>query len=398
MLIELFGRSIDMQNKKKLIVYVGSYSFPNGGAAARRIYGNCVTLKKAGYDVIVTSGQVSTKMIDEYNGIQVVSLNERLYEKLPTVLKHLMYFNAGKKTIEWLDNLTIKPAAIILYSGYSPYLIKLIPWCRKNNVKIIFDAVEWYDAPSNFHYFISPYYLNIELAMRWLNKRCDSLIVISDYLKDYYTGTVDNLVKIPPTVNCASIEARLIHEDSEKIKLVYAGNPAKKDLLALIIKAVQKISMEGNKVQLHVAGVTNANLKNFLNSSLCSQEISDDFLFCHGILSHDETLELVRSADYSIIIRPPIRSVQAGFPTKFVESLAVGTPVIANITSDLDSYLNDGVNGLICEDSTLESIELTINKAFKVKDYTKMRVNARKTAESYFDAVKYSDSFKKILK
>ncbi|WP_230709518.1 glycosyltransferase [Psychrobacter sp. CCUG 69069] len=386
-----------MQDKKKLIVYVGSYSFPNGGAAARRIYGNCVTLKKAGYDVIVTSGQVSTKMVDEYNGIQVISLNERLYEKLPTVLKHLMYFNAGKKTIEWLDNLTIKPAAIILYSGYSPYLIKLIPWCRKNNVKIIFDAVEWYDAPSRFHYFISPYYLNIELAMRWLNKKCDSLIVISDYLKDYYTGTVDSLVKIPPTVNCESIGARLNHENSKTIKLVYAGNPGKKDLLALIIKAVQNITMEGNKVQLHVAGVTSDNLRKFLNSSSCSEEILDNFLFCHGILSHDETLELVRSADYSIIIRPPIRSVQAGFPTKFVESLAVGTPVIANITSDLDSYLIDGVNGLICSDSSLESIKATINKAFEVEDYSEMRIDARKTAESYFDAINYLDSLKKII-
>lgn len=386
-----------MKNKKRLVVYVGPYNFPDGGAAARRIYGNCITLKKAGYDVIVTSGQVSEKKIDEYNGIQVVSLNERLYEKFPTVLKHLMYFNAGKKTIDWLDKLTTKPVAIILYSGYSPYLIKLIPWCKKNKVKIIFDAVEWYDAPSAFHYFISPYHLNIELAMRWLNKKCDSLIVISDYLKDYYTGTGNCLVKIPPTVNCDSIEARLDHEDLKVIKLVYAGNPGKKDSLALIIQAVQRISKGGKKIQLHVAGVTSADLEKYLDESFCCQESLNDFLFCHGLLSHDETLKLVRSADYSIVIRPSIRSVQAGFPTKFVESLAVGTPVIANITSDLGSYLKDGVNGLICSGSSLDSIEDVINKVFEVVDYTEMRVNARRTAENYFDVNKYTGSFKIII-
>ncbi len=386
-----------MENKKRLVVYVGPYSFPNGGAAARRIYGNCITLKKAGYDVIVTSGQVSEKKTDEYNGIQIISLSERLYEKFPTALKHLMYFNAGKKTIDWLDSLTIKPVAIILYSGYSPYLIKLIPWCKKNKVKIIFDAVEWYDAPSTFHYLISPYHLNIELAMRWLNKKCDSLIVISDYLKDYYIDTVDCIVKIPPTVNCESIEARLNHEDSKVIKLVYAGNPGKKDSLALIIQAVQNISKEGKKIQLHVAGVTSVDLEKYLNKSFFSEESLDEFLFCHGLLSHDEVLKLVRSTDYSIVIRPSIRSVQAGFPTKFVESLAVGTPVIANITSDLGCYLKDGVNGLICSSSSLESIESVINKVFEVVDYAEMRVNARKTAESYFDVSKYSGSFKMII-
>ncbi len=386
-----------MQDEKKLVVYVGPYSFPNGGAAARRIYGNCVSLKKAGYDVIVTSGQVSQKKTDEYNGIQVVSLSERLYEKLPTVLKHLMYFNAGKKTIEWLDSLNVKPAAIILYSGYSPYLIKLIPWCKRNKVKIIFDAVEWYDSPSVFHYFISPYYLNIELAMRWLNKKCDSLIVISDYLKDYYDGTVDCLVKIPPTVNCESIEARLNHERSTVIKLVYAGNPGKKDSLALIIQAVQKAYKKGRKVQLHVAGVTRADLERYLNKSACTQEILDDFLFCHGVLSHDDALELVRTADYSLVIRPLIRSVKAGFPTKFVESLAVGTPVIANITSDLDYYLKDGFNGFVCSDCSLESIENVINKTFKVVDYAEMRANARETAEKYFDVSRYQSCFKEII-
>lgn len=386
-----------MQDEKKLVVYVGPYSFPNGGAAARRIYGNCISLKKAGYDVIVTSGQVSEKKTDEYNDIQVVSLSERLYEELPTVLKHLMYFSAGRKTIDWLDSLTVKPAAIILYSGYSPYLIKLIPWCKINKVKIIFDAVEWYDAPSKLHYFISPYYLNIELAMRWLNKKCDSLIVISDYLKDYYSGSVDCLVKIPPTVDCESIEARVNHEDSKIIKLVYAGNPGKKDSLGLIIEAVQKVSQEGKKIQLHVAGVTSANFEKYLNKSFYTQENLNDFLFCHGLLSHDEALELVRSADYSIIIRPLIRSVQAGFPTKFVESLVVGTPVIANITSDLGCYLKDGVNGLVCPDPSLESIENVINKVFKVVDYAEMRVNARETAEKYFDVDRYESCFKKII-
>jgi glycosyltransferase involved in cell wall biosynthesis len=386
-----------MSKEEKLVAYVGPYSFPSGGAAARRIYGNCISLKEAGYKVVIASGQISANKADEYNGISVISLNERLYEDLPRALKHLMYLNAGKKTIEWLENLDVKPHAIILYSGYSPYLIRLIPWCKKNKVKLVFDVVEWYDAPSLLHCFFSPYYLNIELAMRWLNKKCGSLIVISEYLKDYYSENVERLVKIPPTVDCSAVNARVSCEECNIIRLVYAGNPGRKDSLSLIIQAVQAISNSGKKIELHIAGVADCDLGRYMKASASDKSQLYNAVFCHGVLCHEETLELVRSSHYSIVIRPLIRSVQAGFPTKFVESFAVGTPVIANITSDLELYLKNKVNGLVCVDSSLESIEKVLNECFSIANYSEMRVQARETAENYFDAKNYSDDFKKII-
>lgn len=384
-------------SKEKLVAYVGPYSFPSGGAAARRIYGNCISLKEAGYKVVIASGQVSAKSYDEYKGVPVVSLNERVYENLPRALKHLMYFNAGKKTIEWLESLDVKPHAVILYSGYSPYLIRLIPWCKRNNVRLVFDVVEWYDAPSLLHWFFSPYYFNIELAMRWLNKKCGSLIVISEFLKNYYGGKVERLVKIPPTVDCSAVEARVKLEDNNIVRLVYAGNPGRKDSLSLIIQAVQAISSSGRKIELHIAGIANRDLAKYMKISASDKGQLNDAVFCHGILSHEETLELVRNSHYSIVVRPLIRSVQAGFPTKFVESLAVGTPVIANITSDLDLYLKNKVNGLICADSSLASIKKVISDCFYIANYNEMRVRARETAESFFDAKNYSESFKMII-
>ena len=39
----------------------------------------------------------------------------------------------------------------------------------------------------------------------------------------------------------------------------------------------------------------------------------------------------------------------AGFPTKVVESLALGTPVITNLTSDLGFCVFDGRNGVILD-------------------------------------------------
>lgn len=385
-----------MSKGRKLVVYVGPYGFPHGGAAARRIYGNCLSLRNAGYDVIVTSGQVSDSVDQEYDGIPVISLNERRHEHLPTVLKHLMYFSAGKSTIKWLDSLAQKPAAVILYSGYSPYLIKLLPWSKRNNVKLIFDVVEWYDPPGMLSRLLSPYHMNIELAMRFLIKKCDGLIVISNYLKSYYAPHLNNIIKVPPTADLPHIsdsESRLHLPTS----FVYAGTPGKKDALPSIISAILMANSKGDSVELHIAGVPEDKLGDFLPSHGYDLEIINKVIKCYGVLSHEETLNLVSRSDYSILLRPNIRSVQAGFPTKFVESMALGTPVIANLTSDIGVYLKDGINGFVCPDSTVDSLVEVIKRSVNMEQSNTMRVSAKETAANYFAPEKYSDDFLRLI-
>lgn len=390
-----------MSNDKELVVYVGPYSFPDGGAAARRIYGNCLSLRRAGYDVVVTTGKTTNEQLYEYKGFPVVPLDKNFNDNDSKVVKYLKYFSSANEVIKWLSDLSFKPKpkpkAIILYSGYLPYLVKLIPWCKKNKIKLIFDAVEWYDPNYWYSYLISPYYISLEIAMRWLNKKCDSLIVISSHLENYYDKTVDKVVKIPPTVDCEAISARLSYKKTDLIKLVFAGSPGKKDLLALIIQAVKNIAIQGNKIELHVAGLTDIDFKKYLKRNNCHNICLKEIVISHGVLNHDETLELVKNSDYSIFIRPSILSVQAGFPTKFVESLAVGTPVIANITSDLGLYLKNKVNGLVCAGSDLKDIEEVINKCYFVDNYKEMRSNARQTAEKNFDFNVFSDAIKHIV-
>ncbi|EMP55939.1 group 1 glycosyl transferase [Marinobacter santoriniensis NKSG1] len=386
-----------MTKRRKIVAYVGPYNFPDGGAAARRIYGNCLSLQRAGYDVIVSSGQLADSQKREYNGIPVVSLNERRYEHLPTLLKHFMYFSAGSSTIQWLESLQEKPDAVILYSGYSPYLLRLLPWARKNNVKLIFDVVEWYDPPSLISRIMSPYFLNIELAMRFLIKKCDGLIVISDYLKKYYMPHVKNIIKVPPTASLGLEGQDTSIEVRESTRFVYAGTPGKKDSLSSIISAVLRVRSEGQNIELHIAGVPKSKIVDYITVSGYSQATIDKAIMCHGILSHKQTVDLVRASDYSILIRPNIRSVQAGFPTKFVESMAVGTPVIANISSDLQYYLRDGVNGLICPDSNVESLVKVINRSVDLSHNRIMRQKAIETAATYFSPNNYIQEFSNLI-
>lgn len=396
-----------MLNKKR-VIYVGPYAFPNGGAGARRILGNALSLRDAGCEVIISSGQMADGMEEqskpfesEYEGFRVISLGERTAEKYPKILKHLMYFKMGAKTIRWLDRLEEKPDIVILYSGYSPYLMRLIPWCNKNGVKFVFDAVEWYDPKSFISGLLSPYQWNIELAMRYYSKKTDNVIAISSYLQKHYDAQGCHTIQIPPTLDTKKIEPNLeASQYKDTLVVSYTGTPGHKDLFNAYLEAVLKLDEEGEKIIFRFAGVTLVELFHF--PALVQRHLQKrlpNCLDCRGITSHEEAIAITKTSDFSLLLRRPERYAHAGFPTKVVESLTMGTPVIINITSDLGAYVHDGVEGLICDDHSVDALVTSLKRAvyLTVEEKRQMRYRAREQAELSFDCFKYSQILEEFI-
>jgi len=98
-------------------------------------------------------------------------------------------------------------------------------------------------------------------------------------------------------------------------------------------------------------------------------------------------MSVVRHADFSLLLRNEARYSRAGFPTKFVESLAVGTPVIANLTSDLHRYLKEGDTGFICTGPAPEDLETALIRAIAMSQehHAAMRTRCRTVATESFD-------------
>lgn len=373
------------------VIYVGPYSFPNGGAAARRILGVCASIRDAGFNVAIASGQMESEYEHEaFDGFPVFSLNERKHEALPKLMKHLRYLSMGSDTVKWLDSLPQKPKAIVLYSGYSPYLLRVGRWCEKNGVKFVFDAVEWYEAP-NLISKLSPYFLNISLAMRFLLPKVGRLICISSYLQKYYEGKGCQVVKIPPTLDTKKTSPN-VRLSNRVTKISYTGNPGRKDLLEHVIKAVIDLNESGFPVELNLAGKCDQILEAFSIHDM-------SFIKNHGFLSHDDSLSLVRNSDYTVLFRPYQRSSEAGFSTKFVESISLGTPVLANITSDLASHLLDGETGFVSDSVDYAAIRAIIERAVKCSD--KNRSEMRKACITHaidnFDYRNFIEPVKNFL-
>jgi glycosyltransferase involved in cell wall biosynthesis len=358
-------------------------------------------MQAAGFEVKVACGQMSTAGggSEWFEGIEVFSLNERTAEHLPRLLKHMAYLLMGRNTIAWLDSLECKPHTVVLYSGYSPYLLHLLPWARRHGVQLAFDAVEWYDPPSRAGW-LSPYQLNIELAMRLLLPRVGRIISISEYLHHQYLGRGCQSVVVPPTLDVPAVSARTHGRDTRRaMELVYAGSPGRKDLLDNILEAVLRLRRDGHDVHLSVAGIPAEDAGRYAAvRSRPAIEVSEGVAFV-GMLSHEASMNLVRQADYSLLLRHEARYSRAGFPTKFVESLSVGTPVVANLTSDLHRYLREGDTGFVCAGPTPEDLEAALVRALALtqEQHATMRARCRAVAAEAFDYRGFAEQISEFL-
>lgn len=388
------SRTAPFDPSRPFVAYVGPFAFPEGGAAARRILGNAQSLVAAGYQVLVLSGQQAPD--DEVHslgdGIFLASTSERDAEHLPNLLRLTRYVTMGGKSRDWLDRLGAKPAAVILYSGYTPYILQLRGWCRRAGVPLIFDAVEWYTAASPLGFATSPYLWQTEIAMRVLIPRLDGVIAISRWLEDHYTRAGLRVVRVPPTLD---VKATPVGQgsDGERLRLVYAGTPGHKDLLAAVLKAMIIVDPDGERIKLEVYGPSPDQLKAYNLASI------PHGVTAHGMVPQATAMAGVAAADFSILLRFPDKMATAGFSTKFVESLAVGTPVIATVTSDLGEYLLDSTNGLICTDAAPATVAKVLERALSLsrREKAAMRRAARHTAETGFDYRRHTDGLRRLV-
>lgn len=344
--------------------------------------GNAQSLVEAGFQVLVLSGQRSTDAQVHHfkDGIFLASTSERDAEHLPDFLKYASYALMGLKSRKWLEQRQVLPAAIILYSGYLPYILQFRRWSRCIGIPLLFDAVEWYSSASRLGFLASPYLWQTDAAMRLLLPRLDGLIVISRYLEAYYGRCGIPVARVPPTLDVAATPIGL-GSQSGRVSLVYAGSPGRKDLLSVLLQAIAKTDPDGRLINVDLYGLNEEELTRIQPKGW------PPAVKVRGRVTQAEAMAAVGRADFSVIVRMHDRVANAGFPTKLVESLAVGTPVIANLTGDIGDHLVDGVNGLVCKAPHADALASTLRRALTLSPEARsaMRVGARATAEANFD-------------
>lgn len=368
------------------VIYVTPVPIPHGGAAARRILGVAKSLKLGGFDVRIGSGGMGeTTDPVEIEGIPTSLLSERSADHLPRALRQFAYFNIGRRTVEWLETLQPRPSLVVLYGGYSPYLLRLGAWCRRHGIPLAFDAVEWYRAPL-LQMLAMPYYWNTEWAMRRLSPKTGNIIAISSWLGEYYRSKGCRVVEVPPTLDTEVLSPGA-GGGGDRIVLSYAGTPGRKDLFDAQVEAVLAVDPQGERMVLRVAGVSEARI--LASPALRRRGITalPKSIETLGVVGGDAARVLTGASDFSLLLREVNRVSVAGFPTKVVESLALGTPVIGTTTGDLPRHLRDGETALVCADCSAETLAAALRRALALtaEQRSAMRKAARAEAVRAFD-------------
>ena len=218
--------------KSDWIAYVGAFHFPEGQAGSRRVYGIARSLVNAGYNVTVGSGNSlpSTPELlyeDEHGSLTHVGLGELTSKSAHLVQRTTYWLVAlGSHTIDWLERQPTKPACVILYGLSTSFALRLLGWCRRHRVPLIFDVVEWYDSSHLPGGTFGPSNITAKTALRLLHPRGSGIIAISSYLEDYYRQRGCLTVRVPPTLDVMQVEARLTPATSKRpLTLAYTGIP-----------------------------------------------------------------------------------------------------------------------------------------------------------------------------
>lgn len=371
--------------------------YPEEDAGAVRQHAFAKNLSDLGFKPIIIGMGSSTEFdFKEYDGITYASLRYKSNYILFRVLGRLLFSRNLHRILKRLekDNL----AGILLVSGDYNTFRYVKKYSRNNKIQLYHDSVEWYSA-CEFSRGERDFAYKFNNAIN--TKIIDSnfrVFSISRYLEEHFSGKGIKSVRVPVILDVSRIDCCKKNTD-KKIHFLYAGSIAGKDRLEEFINAISYLdSTIKEKVIFDVLGCTYDQYKSVYGC--IDDSILDKHVFFRGRVTREEVMRFLKNADFTILFRlSNERYARAGFPTKVVESLATGTPVLCNLSSDLELYLNDGFNSVIVDKLDPICCADAIRRicSYDPMIIDEMKMNARHTAERYFDRRVYLNAFKDLL-
>jgi glycosyltransferase involved in cell wall biosynthesis len=382
------------------IVIITYDRYPEGDAGSVREHAIAKLMKELEHNVfIIGMGTDDYKKENQFDNVSYISIRREFKNKLEKVKNYLLYKNRLKKALnEYNENHIINAILVVDVPFNAFFMIK--SFAMKNKVKLIHDSVEWY-SPSQFKFGVfSISFLKKELCNRFLINKKFNVIAISDYLYKHFSNKNINVIKIPVILDVKNM-IYTTKTSNDKLTFLYAGSPGKKDYLEQIIEGILSLSDETlSQIEFKIIGITIEQLNKQLKVDSVALEKLNKCITFMGRIPRIKVIENIMQADYTILLRSEkYRYAKAGFPTKVVESLSCGTPVILNITSDLRNYIKDMQQGIIVKDCTANSFAQAIEKALTISNEQRelMRQESRKCAEQFFDYRNYKELLGNLL-
>jgi len=382
----------------KNVVIISRNDFPEGDAGSVRDFSFAKIYEEMGYNAFcICLGHSASGFFKKVKFVSIRIEKNSFYKKMVSefgfksrmkIVLNDFVRNYGDIDLIHVVDLPINAMIFIKY------------YARHNQILIVHDSVEWYSS-TNFKYGKFSYgYISKTILNRYIIDKQFKVYAISKYLQSYYSNRKIECIRIP-VILCVESFPKTSYIMNKKKQFVYSGSPGRKDNLKEILHGFALLQVDYlKKLNLNIIGLNKEQLLEIPGLQLSDIEILGDSLVVFGRVSRIEVLKILRTMDFSLLLRPAKeRYAKAGFPTKIVESLANSVPVICNISSDLGDYLKDMENSIIVSECDPLAIVETIKRAMNISntELCSLRNNARKTAVKYFNYQIYKDNVTELI-
>lgn len=393
---------------KKKALYLGNYQFADGNAAGKRVHGNAQLLEMLGYEVIV----IDARPLGSNNQKELIGRCVEGFDTYsvayPVQLKDWLKVRHNFRLVSSVLDQHADLELVIMYGNtvLSLFNIFVIRYCRRRNIKVVADVVDWLSVKSK-----SKIYNFMKMIDDWFQKSianvmCDGVICISAYFEKYYKSRGKVTVVLPPLKKSLSFCEP--HTVSSMPTLVYAGRPFREDMLAndtaslkdridLVFEHLLTLKNENLLFELHIYGFNISELIKVLPKCKSVIERLGSSVIFHGMTPNNVVLDQMRTASFSILIRDRKRETIAGFPTKIAESISNHVPVLVTEVGDINSYVDIGKTGFCAEEGDQKAHIEMIRSALLLSDseIIEMKNNCAKTI--IFTPDCYLDQVRKFL-
>jgi len=398
---------------KKTIIYVGGFELPDKNAAAQRVLANAKIFRELGFNIVLVGVDKSLSQDTHIEDTKSsVSGFDSLAIPYPNGKKQWLKFITSNKHIEYIvDHYYLDDLYGVVCYNY-PFVAqyKIKNMCSRKNAFYIPDATEWYESSGGGILFNTIKWLDTSLRMRFMHPQADGIITTSKYLSDFYNRKNRITVELPTLYDVDSLRQQVSQTEKSTnfVKLMYAGSAFNleridksrttiKDRLDKIIVMLHKVYQRETNFTFDIYGLTEENyLSVFPEHSDIISKLANVITF-HGRKPHSVIIENIQKSDFTIFLRNIERVIEAGFPSKFSESISYGTPVISNMISNIERYAVEGKNSYII---SLEDEEKQTKKMVQILN---LDITDRQSMKNYclenkiFDYREYVDMVKDFL-
>lgn len=380
------------------IIIVASNRFPLSYAATTRVYLLCKLFQSLQYQTTVFIINVHEKKRFDLKEQDIFCRWFPWEDKSP-----FCELREHKKVIESIQkrkNLKY----VIVYQEILFQMRSLVDVAKQRGFEVIAYFDEWYEwEKAGESRFLKRMAANssIRLSEYFTASKFKKKIVISRSLKRFYRH--DECLLLPIVVDLEEeLWKRDPFEAGERIVIVYAGWPGNRDDLRMLVEAVDELPQKQKK-RILLRIFTYATSEEYLKAHIPGldriKKVNQGIIEFMGEVSRDQVIEELKKADFSYLLRENKWYNNAVFSTKIGDSLAVGTPMFANCTSDIGYYIKDGFNGIIIEDMSKRAVRAGLHKILELSKEQRidMKQNAYRTAEKYFDYRRYKKKMREFL-